>query len=278
MIRDLFLVLVAASVASASSSVRGLVSTEQGHADVPASVSLLNPVSQKVVYQTRVVQGTFRFESVKPGSYFLTVEFVGMTKYTDLVSVAHDQVVDMGTITLRPEPVAPDYMMGWSTTSLPKLEAVDAHVRNVMGVPMMTVCEYLKLRSATPLVYRYGAIVVGILVQTPQGSWLRQSCRDTLRFGDYSWPNAIALEESKSGSPSGMNWADYVPHLTRPSNEELDPWDREGNWAAFFGPLETRGNLVAAPSGSGRLCANGYGAVCAPARLLYNYSYYFRAK
>jgi hypothetical protein len=275
-IRTLFLVLVAASAASASSSIKGVVSAENGQLIFDAKVRLLNPANQEVLYETSVVHGTFRIEPVEPGSYFLSVKAVGFRECADSVSVAQDQAVDMGRIAVRVGPTAPDIVLP-PTPPLPKPGSVDEHVRFVHGIPVMTVCEYLNLRSVAPLVYPAGVIVIGILVQTPQGSRLQQSCRDSLRSGDYFWPNAIALEGAGS---SRLNWADFLPNLTRPSNEELDPRDREGNWAAFVGRLETRdGRLAAAPCGSGKMCGYGYGAISAPAQLLYHDSYYFdRAK
>jgi hypothetical protein len=282
MMRILFLVFVAASVASASSSVNGVVSDENGHLIFDAEVLLLNPADQRVLYRTSVEQGAFRIEPVEPRSYFLSVNATSFREYADSVSVAPDQAVDLGRIAVRMDLGISHFWGGrWDIIarpkdSLPEPKTVDEHVRSVLGFPVLTVCEYLNLRSATPIWYP-DAIVIGIVVQTPQGSWLRQSCRDSLRSGDYAWPNAIALD-AKTGPkiiPGRKNWADFLPHLTRPSNEELDPRDRDGNWAAFFGRLETRDKLVAAPCGNGKLCGYGFGAISAPARLLYQNSYYF---
>ena len=284
--RILLLVLAAASVASASSSVKGTVVDEDGNS-VPARVLLLNPVDQKVLYATDALQGTFRIESVAPQSYFVDIRTQGFPGYTDAVSVAQDQAVDMGRITLyvwrvrsrfeyRGVQVVVD-SEPWPTPSLPEPEYVDAHVRAVLGFPKMTVCEYLNLRSVAPIWYPEGAVVIGILVVTPQGSYLRQSCRDTLRSGDYSWPNAIALEvdEGSRNFHGRLNWSAFLPYLTRPSDKELDPRDREGRWAAFFGRLETTDKLVAVPCGSGKQCAYGFGAISAPAQLIYSNRYVF---
>jgi len=273
-IRLLFMVLVAASAGNASSSLVGAVIDPQGRPISRAQVLLLNPVDQKVLYETSVVQGTFRIDPVAPKSYFINIKALGFQEYADSVSVAQDQSVDMGRIAVKIGRLE-EWCGGEPTSSAQDL--VDAHVHTEQGYRMMTVCEYLNLRAKAPLSYGSGAIVIGILVQTPQGSWLRQSCRGSLRSGDYSWPNAIALEEDTSftGTSGGLNWADFLPHLTRPGNEELDPRDRAGNWAAFFGPLRTRDKLVAVPCGNGEQCAYGFGAISAPAGLLYRKSYYF---
>jgi hypothetical protein len=158
-------------------------------------------------------------------------------------------------------------------------EFVDSHVHIVFGIPTMTVCEYMKLRSIVPLSYDFsGVIIIGMLVETPKGKWLQQSCSESLRSGDYSWPNAIALEEAAEYTNLGyFSWEkDILPKLIRPSDEELDPRDREGHWAAFFGKLQTRNNLVVVPCDNGKQCAYGYGAISAPALLQYEHLYDFR--
>ena len=272
MIRILLLVLVAASVASASSSVKGTVVDSNGQSFSGARVVLLNPVDQKVLYETTVVQGTFRIESIAPQSYFLGIQTPGFREYSDAVSVAQDEAVDMGRITMSLGRLE-EWFGGEPTLSAEDL--VDAHVRTVFGYRVMTVCEYLNLRSKAPLSYGFGVILIGILVETPQGSWLRQTCRDSLRSGDYPWPNGIALE-AKPGYqniPGNLDWANFLPHLARPSNEELDPRDREGRWVAFFGPLRTRDKLVVVPCGNGKQCGYGFGAISAPALLLYQKSH-----
>jgi hypothetical protein len=272
--RILFLVFVAASVASATSSVKGIVVDPKGGPISGASVLLLDPVDLKVLYETKVVRGTFRIDPIAPQSYFINIKALGFREYADSVSVAQEQAVDMGRITLSLGRLE-EWFGGEPTLSAEDL--VDAHVRTVFGYRVMTVCEYLNLRSATPLSYGFGVILIGILVETPQGSWLRQSCRDSLRSGDYSWPNAIALEPKPGyqNIPGNLDWANFLPHLARPSNEELDPKDREGRWVAFFGPLQTRGKLVAIPCGNGRQCAYGFGTISAPALLLYQKSHEF---
>jgi P pilus assembly chaperone PapD len=99
-IRVLLLVLVAASAASASSSVKGTVVDPNGQSFSGAKVLLLNPVDQKVLYETVVVQGTFRIEPVAPQSYFINIKALAFREHADAVSVAQDQAVDMGRITI----------------------------------------------------------------------------------------------------------------------------------------------------------------------------------
>jgi hypothetical protein len=70
MIRTLFLALMAIFVASANSSVKGTVVDVTGKSVFLAQVQLLDPVDQKVLYETRVGPDGFRIEPVAPQSYF----------------------------------------------------------------------------------------------------------------------------------------------------------------------------------------------------------------
>jgi hypothetical protein len=118
------------------------------------------------------------------------------------------------------------------------------------------------------------------LVETPQGKWLEQSCRDSLYSEDYSWPNAIALKKAARHMNMGsISWEeDIIPEVIRPNNEELDPRDQGRRWVAVLGNrLQTRPNLTAVPCGNGKQCAYGYGAISAPALLQYEYLYDFGA-
>ena len=273
-VRVLLLVLAAASVASASSSVKGTVVDLNGQSLMAAKVLLLNPVDQKVLYETTVVQGSFRFESVAPQSYFVSIHSRGFREYADSVSVAQEQAADMGRLTMSIGRLE-EWFGGEPTLSAEYL--VDSHVRTLAGIRLMTVCEYMNIRSQAPISYSWvGVTIIGILERTPQGSYLRQSCPDSLRSGDYSWLNAIALEEvaGSSSIPGRPNWVESL-HPTRPIDEELDPRDRKAHWAAFFGRLQTREKLVAVPCGDGKQCAYGFGAISAPARLLYQKWYDF---
>ena len=273
-IRILLLVLVVVSAASASSSVKGTVVDPNGQSIFEARVLLLNPVDQKVLYETRVERGTFRFDTVAAQSYFINVKALGFREHADSVSVAQDQAVDMGRIIVSLGRVE-EWFGGEPTWSAEDL--VDAHVRTLAGIRLMTVCEYMNIRSQAPISYSWvGVTIIGILERTPQGSFLRQTCPDSLRSGDYSWPNAIALEEiaGSNSIPASPNWVESL-HPTRPIDEELDPRDRKGHWAAFYGRLETRDKLVAVPCGNGKQCAYGFGAISAPARLLYQKWYDF---
>jgi len=72
---------------------------------------------------------------------------------------------------------------------------------NSFGNKVLTVCEYLKMRADYPISYPAGTgagvIIIGNLVRTPEGSWLRQSCGNPVRAGVHIWPDAIFLSDSK---------------------------------------------------------------------------------
>ena len=159
MIRILLLVLVVASAASASSSITGTVVDEAGNS-IPARVLLSNPVDQKVLYATEALRGTFRFEPVAPQSYFVSVQAQGFREYADSVSVAQNQPADMGRITLRIGRLE-EWFGGEPTLTAEYL--VDAHVRTLAGIRLMTVCEYMNIRSKAPLSYSWvGVTIIGM--------------------------------------------------------------------------------------------------------------------
>jgi hypothetical protein len=278
MLRTAFLFFVAVLFASADVRVSGTVIDPDGSPSSGAGVSLRNPADQRAIYETTTDSlGTFRIDAVAPRSYFVVIRsrtFDG--EYWDAVTVAPEQAVNLGKISF-PLPKYPLSEIYIDPATRPK--RLDDDVRDVHGSRVLTVCQYLSFRAKEPLSYPTSVIVIGILVKTPEGSWLRQSCRESLRSGDYIWPNAIALEgETRSTRiPGPYGWADYLPHLSQPSDADMEASDRDGKWAAFIGRLETRDKLVAVPCGDGKVCANGYGPISAPARLIYKQSYEFPA-
>lgn len=123
-------------------------------------------------------------------------------------------------------------------------------------------------------------LVIGIVKQTAEGSWLQQSCGDSLKSGDFVWPNAISLKEwgpqEKYWSINNSKWEnDFAKQLARLSNEKLDPRDRNGRWVAVYGVLDSRDQLVATPCGKGEICGCGYGPLSAPVQLTFQHIYIF---
>jgi hypothetical protein len=140
------------------------------------------------------------------------------------------------------------------------------HIRHVNGTLVMTVCEFMKGKYALSASrYSYSIVIIGTLMQTPQGRWLQQSCNEQLKSGDFTWPTAVSLQ----ADPKGRVWnTDVLNSVSRPPYEEINPRDRGHTWAAAYGRLDDRESLVAAPCGDdGKLCGYGFGPISAPAQL-----------
>jgi hypothetical protein len=135
------------------------------------------------------------------------------------------------------------------------------------GTLVMTVCELMKEKQAlSASMYSYSMVIIGTLVQTQQGSWLQQSCSEPLKSRNFIWPAAVALDGKRASD--NLNTAE-VSLASRPHNEEIDPKDQGRTWAAAYGRLDDREDLVAAPCGDdGKLCGYGFGPISAPAQLM----------
>jgi len=130
----------------------------------------------------------------------------------------------------------------------------------------MTVCEFMKEKPAlSASIFAHSVVIIGILVQTPQGKWLEQSCSEPLKSGDFVWPAAVSLDVQGVQNPFNN---DAINFMSKPPDEEIDPKDRGRTWAAAYGRLDEREHLVAAPCGDdGKLCGHGFGPISAPAQL-----------
>jgi hypothetical protein len=271
--RVFLLMLVSAVFALAGTSVSGIVVDSDGKVMHRAEVRLLNPADRKVLYETATVQGRVHFDAVAPQSYFLSVTFRGFIEHARSITVTPDEAVDAGKVVLEAG------MIFFLDNVRSKLVWPEKR-RLIAGYHALTVCEYLQLRSHAPYTEER-LIILGILVQTPEGNYLRQTCSEHLHSGDFSWPDAIALEPAAGAQQrlvierlGRLEWSD----ADRPGNDEMAPSNRQGAWVAFFGNVVTMDDLVTAPCGNGKVCGYGYGPVSAPAMLRYLYWHHFGEK
>jgi len=65
---------------------RGRGNRSAGQAYFQGSSPFVNPVDQKVLYETSVVQGTFRIDPVAPKSYFINIKALGFQSTRTQVS------------------------------------------------------------------------------------------------------------------------------------------------------------------------------------------------
>src|SRR5437667_12716700 len=92
-IRVLFLVLVMASSARAqfTGNIQGTVSDPSGAAVAQAKVTLINVATQVSATTTTDASGSYRFLSLAPGSYKITVEAAGFAKAETTVTLETNQ-------------------------------------------------------------------------------------------------------------------------------------------------------------------------------------------
>lgn len=262
----------------------------------PVKVRLLNPLNQDVIKETNPdSELNFTFEDVRPGNYFISFAKYRLMEHVVLVSIEDGINIDIGKQYLLPErkcegPFTPckddGHVQYFGSAGNPpewNPDSVDAHIRSFDGTPLMNVCEYMKIRSMEPIDYPVRrAWVVGTLVETDQGSWLQQPCADSLKSGDFTWPNAITLVEDKRAQERHKIWletaskvglSNLIPQIPQNVCED-DLWNEKGPCVAVYGRLETRDNLVATTCDSGKLCAYGYGPISAPAQLILDHIHY----
>ena len=150
--------------------------------------------------------------------------------------------------------------------------------RSKPTVPVLTVCEALN-----SLGQHNGklVIVVGKLVGTDEGSWLREDCDEKIVTDTYTWAHIISLSYLRSEVeppprvPRDFNWnrpllikkLNQVRRTTRLQILKQDNYtDR---WFAVFGRFEVRLPLQVALGGGGKLFGSGFGHLnAAPAQLV----------
>jgi hypothetical protein len=140
------------------------------------------------------------------------------------------------------------------------------------------VCEALNTRSQHN---GKGVIVVGKLVGTGEGSWLREDCDEKIVTDGYTWTNVISLTYVRSEAatppsvPKDVNW--NLPLLLTKLKQVqrttalqvLKEYNYTDKWFAVFGRFETRIPLQVALGGGGKLIGYGFGhSNTAPAQLI----------
>jgi hypothetical protein len=234
-------------------------------------IQLLDPATLKIEKQTLTDEtGAFYFKNVKPGGYFVRISQIPFREHVAAVSVKNGQEIDIGKQILRLSQVIDAIFEVNEGEKYREDRQKDFakydHIRHVNNTLVMTVCEFMKEKTALSASnYANDVVIIGTLVQTPQGSWLQQSCSEPLKSGDFVWPAAVSLEGRLGRRPFDI---DAINFVSKPPDEEIDPKDRSRTWAAAQGRLDERENLVAAACGDdGKQCGYGFGPISAPAQL-----------
>ena len=145
-------------------------------------------------------------------------------------------------------------------------------------IPVLTVCEALNnLSQHNGKV----VVVVGKLVGTEEGSWLREDCDEKIVTDGYTWENIISLAYVRSAVeppprvPKDFDWdltlllkkLKQVRRTTR--LQVLKQYNYTDRWFAVFGRFETRLPLQVALGGGDKLFGYGFGHLnAAPAQLI----------
>jgi len=222
--------------------------------------------------------GAFSFENLGAGEYIVNIESTEDYDHTVVVLLGENESKDIGEQRLIPYPRFPSFFVDINDY-LPKLYPIDIDSQYpvIYGHKILTVCEYLKMRADYPIVYPYSnrVIIIGNLVQTPQGNWLQQSCGTPVKSGVHNWPDAIFL---------GNNVDDMREVIIEKNNNNalkeadkrfgkdfiLSNSNNDNSVAvAVIGRLTTRENLVHVSCGEGKTCGFGYGPIAAPAQIEY---------
>lgn len=274
------LLMTLLTILGANGGISGIV-IDQAAIPLPlAEIQILDPATLKIEAQTLTDRtGAFRFENVKPGNHFVSFKMTGFKEHVVAVTVKSAQELNIGQQFLSVRPIIEELVTVDENGTSPGIErrkrdfARFDHIRRIDGTLIMNVCELMKNQPALSASrYSYIVVIIGTLVQTSQGSWLEQSCREPLKSGDFVWPTAVSLNEvdAKQAIRLMLPNDNLLTRITRPRDEEIDPQDRGRSWAAAYGRLDTRESLVSATCGDdGKLCGYGFGPISAPAQLIY---------
>jgi len=148
---------------------------------------------------TANMDGSFSFENLSSGEYIVNISKPGYYDHPVAISLKENESQDTGEHYLQRYPAENDFILE-SGNAVENIEVtapsgLDGQYPKISDIKVLTVCEYLKIRAVQPLTYvQWGVIIIGNLVQTPEGSWLQQSCGNSVKSGNHSWPDAIFLD------------------------------------------------------------------------------------
>ena len=222
--------------------------------------------------------GSFSFENIDSGEYVINIPHFYDHPVT--VSLGKNESMNIGKQRLLYYGRATSDVLFITSGSAPFPQELDSQYPvTSTGHKVLTVCEYLKMRAEYPLAYPEnkeliigeGVIIIGNLAQTPEGSWLRQSCENTVKAGEHTWPDAIFLNDSKAPKQSVDRYAYELKEADHRRGKEFIQNNNDGDSVsvAVIGELTTSDNLVYVKCGEEKTCGFGYGPVAAPAQITY---------
>lgn len=265
------------------SSITGIVVTPSGYSIAMADVHLYDPLTRKILLSSRSNRdGIFSFSEITPGNYLINISTGPYIDHPIAVS-AKEGINDIGKQYLTgsknvyyiPPP-------GRKSDEEQKLLTVEPSplikYPMVSGYRVLTVCETLK--HEPKWIIGLKAIIIGNLIQTPEGNWLTQSCGNPIKSGEHIWPDTIFLNENIPTSAiydKFMEGNDSIlkevielvgKNIIQNNNSE------NNSVVVAIGTLVTGDNLVYVKCGEEKTCGSGYGSIAAPAQLNYYHMRY----
>ena len=253
-------------------------------------VRLYNALKRETTIKSTI--GQFSFNNLSSGEYFIHIYDLMYYDHPIAVSLGDNETksinipVNAGTALQRYSTVPTLILVDPTTGEIitPRTPEpiyyppdIDSQYPVISGTTVLTVCEYLKMRADYPVAYmQFPVILIGNLVKTPDGSWLRQSCGNPVKSGTHVWPDTIFLDDSNVESeaivnnPNNQNSRVLKEAVTLYGKAFIhNNSDNDGNAVAVIGRLRTSYNLVYAKCGEEKTCGFGYGPIAAPAQIEY---------
>ena len=246
-----------------------------------ATAQLYDPVLRKIQMSVNINEsGNYSFEEITPGEYVINISSPSYMDHPVAVSVKEG-------MNIIEEQLLEYYYIGGGSIGFPvnkpagvrqpsaeylKRKAAFDKYPEVSGYKILTVCELLSIESFR-WIHSVPIVIIGNLVQTPEGSWLEQSCGRLLKSGTHSWPDAIFLNKDSSTSnrltfileAAGNNLGeDFI------QNNSSD----DSILVAVAGRLIVGDNLVYVKCGEAKTCGFGYGPIAAPIQMDYEFMRY----
>ena len=232
------------------------------------TVQLYDPITRKVLLSVNPDQsGGFSFKEITPGNYIVKISFNGFMDRFIAISVK-EGTNDVGRQFLE-TPIL--FANTFPPTVLSKYPSVS-------GARIFTVCELLRLEYIQ-LLQANEVIIIGNMVQTPEGNWMEQSCGNPVKSGAHIWPDAVFLNDDSSPIyvSNHKKFIDYydskLKEAIRLVGKNYSPnKDNDNNvTVAVIGHLITSDNLVYVKCGEEKTCGSGYGPIVAPVQINYRH-------
>jgi len=243
-----------------------------------ATAQLYNPVTREIQMSVNIASsGYFSFGEITPGEYIVNISSPFYMDHPVAISVKEGiNVIEEQILKYSRSgsggnigyPVNAPAIEWQPSDEFLKREAALGKQPSVSGYAIFTVCELLSVESFQ-WIHTSSVIIIGNLVQTPEGSWLEQQCGNTLKSGTYSWPDAIFLKKNSSDSKRLTFILEDVDKRFGKEFIQNNVNDDSVAVAVAGGRLIFSDDLVQIKCGEEKTCGFGYGPIAAPMQIDY---------